>query len=408
MVHINEHFLKLSENYLFADIAKKVSEYAVAHPEADIIRLGIGDVTRPISKPVIQALHAAVDEMGNAATFQGYGPYEGYNFLRNKIVAHDFKARGIKMEADEIFVSDGAKSDVGNITDILGGQNRVAVSDPVYPAYIDTNVMSGCTGEFIDGQWSDIVYLPCTAENKFTPALPSIRPDVIYLCSPNNPTGTALNKTEIKKWVDYALTNNSLILFDAAYEAYIHEDDVPHSIFEIEGAKRVAIEFRSFSKTAGFTGLRCGYAIIPKELTVKTSNGQTASLNQLWIRRQATKFNGTAYIIQKAAEAVFSDEGQRETQATINYYMENARTIRKGLLQAGYKVFGGVNAPYIWLEVPEKGSSWDFFDKLLNGCQVVGTPGVGFGPHGEGYFRLTAFGDQQRTIEAIERIKKFA
>ncbi len=395
MAFVNENYLKLTESYLFSEIARKVDEYKNSHPSADVIRLGIGDVTRPICPAVIEALHKAVDEMGNASTFRGYGPEQGYPFLREAIVEHDYRARGIAIEPDEIFVSDGAKCDTGNIGDILGTNNRVAVTDPVYPVYVDTNMMAG----------REITYLPCTMENNFIPSLPESRPDIIYLCLPNNPTGTTLTKGELKKWVDYALESDSLILFDSAYEAFIRESDVPHSIFEIAGAERCAIEFRSFSKTAGFTGLRCGYAVVPKGVTAKMGDGSRVALNKLWNRRQTTKFNGTSYVQQRGAEAVYSEAGQRQIRETIDYYMENAKIIREGIAATGLSCFGGVNAPYIWLKTPEGVSSWEFFDKLLSEYNVVGTPGAGFGPHGEGYFRLTAFGDRERTKEAVERIR---
>lgn len=408
MALINDNYLKLPGNYLFSDIAKKINAFKVVHPEAKLIRLGIGDVTLPIVPAVLKALHSAVDEMGAEETFRGYGPEQGYRFLIDAIIKNDFESRGIKLDADEVFVSDGAKSDTGNIGDILRRDNRIAVTDPVYPVYVDSNVMGGRSGELgEDGKWTNIVYIPCTAENDFTPELPEKHVDIIYLCYPNNPTGTVLTKKQLKKWVDFALQNDILIMFDAAYEAFIREDDIPHSIYEIKGAKQCAIEFRSFSKTAGFTGLRCGYTVVPKELKGKTPDGQEVSINQLWNRRQTTKFNGTAYIIQKAAEAVYSAEGKAQVRANVDYYMENARIIREGLLEAGFQVFGGVNAPYVWLKAPEGITSWKFFDRLLYECHVVGTPGVGFGPHGEGYFRLTAFGNRQNTQEAIERIKNW-
>ncbi len=396
MAFVNENYLKLTESYLFSEIARKVDEYKNSHPSADVIRLGIGDVTRPICPAVIEALHKAVDEMGNASTFRGYGPEQGYPFLREAIVEHDYRARGIAIEPDEVFVSDGAKCDTGNIGDILGTNNRVAVTDPVYPVYVDTNMMAG----------REITYLPCTMENNFIPSLPESRPDIIYLCLPNNPTGTTLTKGELKKWVDYALESDSLILFDSAYEAFIRESDVPHSIFEIAGAERCAIEFRSFSKTAGFTGLRCGYAVVPKGVTAKMGDGSRVALNKLWNRRQTTKFNGTSYVQQRGAEAVYSEAGQRQIRETIDYYMENAKIIREGIAATGLSCFGGVNAPYIWLKTPEGVSSWEFFDRLLSEYNVVGTPGAGFGPHGEGYFRLTAFGERERTKEAVERIRR--
>jgi LL-diaminopimelate aminotransferase len=408
MALVNDNFLKLPGNYLFSDIAKKVNAFKVVHPEANLIRLGIGDVTRPLAPAVINALHSAVDEMGAEESFRGYGPEQGYRFLIDTIIKNDFEPRGVKLDPDEVFVSDGAKSDTGNIGDILRHDNRVAVTDPVYPVYVDSNVMGVRAGDLqIDGRWSNIVYIPCTAENNFTPELPEKRVDMIYLCYPNNPTGTVLNKKQLKKWVDYALENEVLILFDAAYEAFIRDEDVPHSIYEIKGAKQCAIEFRSFSKTAGFTGLRCGYTVVPKELMGRTPDGQKVSLNGLWNRRQCTKFNGTAYIIQKAAEAVYSPEGKAQVRATIDYYMDNAKLIREGLEATGLQIFGGTNAPYIWLKTPQDVTSWKFFDRLLYECHVVGTPGVGFGPSGEGYFRLTAFGSRENTQEAIERIKNW-
>lgn len=404
-MYINEHFLALPESYLFSEIAHKVAAFEAENPQSAIIRLGIGDVTRPIVPTVIKALHAAVDEMAQASTFRGYGPEQGYLFLRQTIVEHDFLSRNITLEPDEIFISDGAKSDTGNIGDLLDSQCVVAVTDPVYPVYIDSNVMAGRAGELHNGMWSRIQYLPCNEANQFIPSLPESRPDVIYLCYPNNPTGTTLTRTQLKKWVDYARENDVLILFDAAYEAFVHDEEVPHSIYEIEGAKEVAIEFRSFSKTAGFTGLRCGYTVIPKTVKGKTREGKRVALNPLWNRRQCTKFNGTAYIIQRAAETIYTPQGQAEIQANIAYYLNNAHTIKQGLENAGYKVFGGENAPYVWMKTPDGMSSWDFFHHLLHTCQVVGTPGVGFGPCGEGYFRLTGFGDAQKTKEAIERIQ---
>jgi LL-diaminopimelate aminotransferase len=408
MALVNDNFLKLPGNYLFSDIAKKVNAFKIVHPEAKLIRLGIGDVTRPLPAAVTQALHSAVDEMGAEDTFRGYGPEQGYRFLIETIIKNDYEPLGVKLDPDEVFISDGAKSDTGNIGDILRRDNRVAVTDPVYPVYVDTNVMGGRAGELgEDGRWSNIVYIPCNLENNFIPQLPMERVDIIYLCYPNNPTGTVLTKKELKKWVDYALENEILILFDAAYEAFIQEKDVPHSIYEIKGAKQCAIEFRSFSKTAGFTGLRCGFTVVPKELIGRTADGQKVAINPIWNRRQCTKFNGTAYIIQKAAEAVYSPQGKAQVRETINFYMENAKIIREGLEAAGLTIFGGVNAPYVWLKTPNDISSWKFFDRLLYECHVVGTPGVGFGPSGEGYFRLTAFGSRQNTEEAIERIKNW-
>ena len=409
MVLINENYLKLAESYLFSDIKKKVNAYKEQNPEARIISLGIGDVTRPIVPAIIEALHKAVDEMGRAETFRGYGPEQGYRFLQERIIKHDFRTRGVELDPDEIFVGDGAKSDLGNIGDILSVKNRVAVTDPVYPVYVDTNVMAGRAGELAgDGEhWSQIVYIPCTAENNFVPALPAERPDIIYLCYPNNPTGTALSKAELQKWVDYARENESLILFDAAYEAFIHDDDIPHSIYEMEGAKEVAIEFRSFSKTAGFTGLRCGYTVVPKALKLYDAAGKKVMVNPLWNRRQTTKFNGTSYIVQRAAEAAYSPLGNKQIKESIEYYMRNARLLKESLQNVGLKIFGGDNAPYIWVKTPDGLSSWKFFDRLLHECHIVGTPGVGFGPSGEGYFRLTAFGRYEDTVEAISRIQNW-
>ena len=406
MAQVNENFLKLSESYLFSEIARRVNVYKEEHPEAKIIRMGIGDVTLPLPKAVIEALHGAVDQMGTKEGFHGYGPEQGYEFLRRKIVDNEFKSKGIDIKADEIFVSDGAKSDTGNIGDILGVNNIVAVTDPVYPVYVDTNVMGGRAGELVDGKWSNIVYLPCTKENGFVPSLPQSKVDIVYLCYPNNPTGTTLTRDQLKVWVDWALENDVLILFDAAYEAFISDEDVPHSIYEIEGAENCAIEFRSFSKTAGFTGLRCGYTVVPHTVTAKTENGDRVELNRLWNRRQCTKFNGTAYIIQRAAEAVYSEEGKAQVREMLSYYMQNAKTMKAALEEVGYEVFGGVNAPYIWIKTPVGITSWEFFDKLLNELNIVGTPGVGFGPSGEGYFRLTAFGDKDLTLEAMDRIKR--
>lgn len=404
MAHVNENFLKLPGSYLFSDIAKKVKAYQESHPDKRLIRLGIGDVTRPLPQASIEAMHRAVDEMANKSTFHGYGPEQGYDFLIDTIIKNDFEPRGIELSSSEVFISDGAKSDTGNIGDILGLDNKVAVTDPVYPVYVDSNVMGGRAGQLNGKQWSDITYMPCTAENNFIPSIPSNRIDVIYLCYPNNPTGTTLTKAELKKWVDYALSHDALILFDAAYEAYIREDDIPHSIFEIEGAKRCAIEFRSFSKTAGFTGVRCGYTVIPKEVTATTATGERVALNALWNRRQCTKFNGTSYITQRGAEAIYSKEGKQQVRETIDYYMENARIMREGLTAAGIQVFGGKNAPYLWVKTPEGFTSWQFFDHLLNEANIVSTPGIGFGPSGEGYLRLTAFGQREDCIEAIQRI----
>lgn len=407
MFHINDNFTLLAESYLFSEVAKRINAYKEAHPEVDIIRMGIGDVTRPLCKAAIEAMHKAVDDQADSSTFHGYGPEQGYAFLREAIVEHDYRARGIDMDADEIFVSDGAKSDTGNIGDILARGNRVAVTDPVYPVYVDTNVMGGRAGVLdTDGCWSNIIYLPVTAENGFVPALPSEVPDMIYLCYPNNPTGTTLTREQLKVWVDYARAHHSLILFDSAYETFIRQDDVPHSIYEIEGAKEVAIEFRSFSKTAGFTGVRCGYTVVPKALKGVDSKGEMVSLNHLWNRRQCTKFNGASYISQRAAAAIYTPEGKQQTRKTVDYYLRNAEVLRQGLLDAGFEVFGGTNAPYVWIKTPDETTSWEFFDILLDRCHVAGTPGSGFGPSGEGYIRLTAFNTYENTVEAIDRIKK--
>lgn len=406
MLKINENYLKLPGNYLFAEIKNRVEDFIAKNPKADVISLGIGDVTQPLSKEVVKALHKAVDDMSTADSFKGYSPDWGYGFLIDAILENEYTARGVSLEADEIFISDGAKSDTGNFQEVLGIDNTIAVTDPVYPVYVDTNVMAGRTGVYSDGKWSNVIYMPCTAENSFIPELPDRVADIIYLCSPNNPTGTTLSKKELKKWVDYAILNNSLILYDAAYVAYITEADIPHSIYEIEGAEKVAVEFRSFSKKAGFTGTRCAYTVVPKALTVLSKEGVEVSLNKLWARRVSTKFNGVSYIVQRAAAAVYTEEGRKQTAETIAYYMENARIIREGLSSIGVEVFGGINAPYIWLKTPEGTTSWELFDKLLNEANVVGTPGSGFGPSGEGYFRLTAFGSRDNTIEAIKRIKE--
>jgi LL-diaminopimelate aminotransferase len=404
MSRMNENFLELQNSYLFSNIAKKVEVYSKAHPEKNIIRLGIGDVTRPIVPAVIEAMHKAVDEIGTTNGFKGYGPEQGYDFLRNTIVENEYKDLGI--DADEIFVSDGAKCDCGNIVDIFDINNKVAITDPVYPVYLDTNVMSGRSGKYNKEteKYENIVYLPVTSKNNFIPELPKEKVDMIYLCFPNNPTGTTLNKEQLKVWVDYAIENKSIILFDSAYESFITEDNVPHSIYEIEGAKKIAIEFKSYSKTAGFTGVRCAYTVVPKELMLYSNNGKEVSAHDLWNRRQCTKFNGVPYITQRAAEAIYTEEGKKQIKENIKYYLDNAKIIKEGLEKAGYTVFGGVNSPYVWLKVPEGLTSWEFFDKLLEEVNVVGTPGSGFGPHGEGYFRLTAFGTKENTIEAIKRI----
>lgn len=402
MLKVNQNFLKLPGSYLFSEIEKRVNTFVKNNPDKKIIKLGIGDVTQPLSPSVIKAMHLAADEMGNEATFKGYRSDNGYEFLREKIAQIDYKQREVDIDIDEIFISDGAKSDTGNIGDIFSVNNKVAVCDPVYPVYVDTNAMAGRAGEYQNdkGMWNNIVYMPCTKENNFIPQLPNQKVDIIYLCFPNNPTGTTVDKTVLKKFVDYALENKSIILYDAAYEAYITEDNVAHSIYELDGAKKCAIEFRSFSKNAGFTGTRCGFTVIPKELVI-----DNVSINSLWARRQGTKFNGVSYIIQRAAEAVYSEQGQKETKALVKYYMDNAKIIREGLIQAGFEVYGGINAPYIWLKTSNNMTSWEFFDYLLQKVNVVGTPGSGFGPSGEGYFRLTAFGSTQNTIEALDRIK---
>ena len=406
MININENFLNLQDSYLFSTVAKKVEEFQKNNPDKKVIKLGIGDVTKPIVPAVIEAMHKATDELATAETFRGYGPEQGYDFLRNAIIENDFKGLGI--EADEIFVSDGAKCDCGNIVDIFCKKNKVAITDPVYPVYLDTNVMSGRSGIYNkeNGMYEHIVYMPVTKENGFVPELPKEPVDMIYLCFPNNPTGTVLKKEELKKFVDYAKENKAIILFDAAYEIFITEEDIPHSIYEIEGAKDVAIEFRSFSKTAGFTGVRCAYAVVPKTVFGYTKDGEKVSLNKLWNRRTTTKFNGVSYVVQRAAEATYSEEGRKQILENIKYYQDNAKIIKDGLQEAGFEVFGGVNSPYIWLKTPNNMKSWNFFDKLLEKANVVGTPGSGFGPSGEGYFRLTAFGTQENSIEAIKRIKE--
>lgn len=407
MIKINENYLKLQDSYLFSTIAKKVADFTLKNPDKEIIKLGIGDVTLPIIPESIKAMHEAADELKTSQGFKGYGPEQGYEFLREKIAKYDYEKREIKLDIDEIFVSDGSKCDCGNIGDIFAINNKVAITDPVYPVYLDTNVMAGRTNNFnkTTNQFDGIVYIPVSDKNEFIPELPKEKVDIIYLCFPNNPTGTVLNKQELKKWVDYAKQNKAIILFDSAYERYITEENIPHSIYEIEGAKEVAIEFRSFSKTAGFTGVRCAYTVVPKELFGYTESGDKISINKLWNRRQCTKFNGVSYVTQKAAEAIYSEQGQKEIEENIKYYMENAKTIREGLKQAGFTVYGGINAPYIWLKCPNGLTSWEFFDKLLYEKGIVGTPGVGFGPSGEGFFRLTAFGTRENTIKAIEKIK---
>lgn len=407
MTHINEDFLKLPGAYLFSDIAKKVSAFKAEHPEADVISLGIGDVTQPLIPAVTEALHRAADEMANRDTFRGYGPERGYDFLRRAIVENDFHARGIDMSEDEVFVNDGAKSDTGNFQELLGRDVRIAVTDPIYPVYIDSNVMGGRTGELMaDGHWSNVVYMPCSAENGFTPELPKEPVDVIYLCYPNNPTGTTLPREELRRWVDYALEHDALIFYDAAYEAYIQNEDIPHSIYEIDGARRVAVEFHSFSKTAGFTGIRCGYTVVPREVAATANDGRRIELNPVWNRRQSTKFNGTCYLSQRAAEAIYTPEGKEQIRETIGYYMQNARLMRETLGGMGLEVYGGTDAPYLWVRTPNGMTSWQFFDEMLHKARVVCTPGAGFGPAGEGYIRLTAFGQHEATKEALKRINK--
>jgi len=410
MAIVNENFLKLEAGYLFPEIGRRRREFQGANPDARIISLGIGDVTQPLAPAVVEAMKGAVDEMGRKETFRGYDDSGvGYEFLRRAIAENDYASRGVEIELDEIFISDGAKTDTANIQECFGLDNVVAVTDPVYPVYVDTNVMAGRTGPATQtGRYEGIVYMPCTAENNFVPLLPDGHVDLIYLCFPNNPTGAVATKEQLKTWVDYARDNDAVILFDAAYEAFITEPDIPHSIYEVEGARQVAIEFRSFSKTAGFTGVRCAFAVVPKELTARTSDGRSIAVNPIWNRRQCTKFNGVSYITQRGAEAVYSVQGKGQIRETINYYLDNARFIRDSLAKLGYTVYGGVNAPYIWLKTPNRMSSWEFFDLLLNKTHVVGTPGSGFGAAGEGYFRLTAFGDADDVKEAIDRIAKIS
>ena len=404
MALINEHFLKLQKNYLFADIAKKVNAFKVSHPKANVISLGIGDVTQPLCPAVIEAMHKAVDDMATKKNFHGYGPEQGYIWLREAIVKNDFLPRGIHLDANEIFVNDGAKSDTGNIGELIRWDNSMAVTDPIYPVYIDSNVMNGRAGVFENGRWSNVTYMPCDESNEFVPQIPDHRVDMIYLCYPNNPTGMVLPKEELRKWVNYAIKNDSVIFYDAAYEAYIQDPSIPHSIYEIRGARKVAIEFHSYSKTAGFTGIRCGYTVIPKELQVSTIDGQLHQLNPFWDRRQCTKFNGTSYISQRAAEAIYTPEGKKQVRETISYYMENACIMRETLTRLGLKVYGGENAPYLWVKTLDGTDSWRFFEQMLYNAQVVCTPGVGFGPAGEGYIRLTAFGEREDCKEAMRRI----
>lgn len=408
MALINDHFLKLPDNYLFADIAKRVNAFKVSHPQAKVISLGIGDVTRPLCPAVTEAMHKAVDEMAVKSTFRGYGPEQGYQFLREAIVKNDFLPRGIHLDPNEIFINDGAKSDTGNIQELVRWDNSIGVTDPIYPVYIDSNVMIGRAGVVENGRWSNVIYMPCTEENNFVPQIPDRRVDIIYLCYPNNPTGTVITKDELRKWVNYAIHNDAIIFYDAAYEAYIQNPDIPHSIYEIRGARKVAVEFHSYSKTAGFTGVRCGYTVVPKELTAGTLDGQSRiPLNPLWNRRQCTKFNGTSYISQRAAEATYSPEGRQQVRETINYYMTNAAIMRETLLKLGLKVYGGEDAPYLWIKTPAGEDSWQFFDSLLRGANVVCTPGVGFGPSGEGYVRLTAFGEREDCEEAMDRLARW-
>jgi LL-diaminopimelate aminotransferase len=406
MALVNENYLKLKAGYLFPEIGRRVSQFAAANPGKKIIRMGIGDVTQPLTPTILKAFHGGVEEMGHAGTFKGYGPEQGYEFLRRVIAEKAYQAYGVDVSADDIIVSDGSKCDTGNIQEVFGHENRIAICDPVYPVYADTTVMSGKTGECLEnGYYEGIIYMPCTAENGFIPELPAERPDLIFLCFPNNPTGTVASRKELEKWVEYARSQKSIILFDAAYEAFITDDDIPHSIYEIDGAKEVAIEFRSFSKTAGFTGTRCAFTVIPEELKAYDPEGDAHSVKKLWLRRHTTKFNGVSYPVQKAAAAVYSEQGQKEVKQIIDYYMENARIMRESLAEAGFTVYGGKNAPYIWVKTKNNTKSWDFFDQLLTGINVVGTPGSGFGPAGEGYFRFSAFADRENVLEAMARIK---
>ena len=407
MAIINDNFLKLSNNYLFSEIAKRVKTFKESHPDRNVISLGIGDVTQPLPKASVDAMVKAVEEMGNIATFRGYGPEHGYDFLINAIIKNDYLPRGVELSPSEVFINDGSKSDCGNICDILSTKNSVGVTDPVYPVYVDSNVMCGRAGEPTSDGWSNIIYMPCNAENNFKPQIPNRHIDIIYLCYPNNPMGVVLNKEELKEWVDYALDNDSIILYDAAYEAYIQDENIPHSIYEVEGAKGCAIEFRSFSKTAGFTGVRCGYTVVPEELMGTASDGKRVQLNKLWNRRQCTKFNGTSYITQRGAEAIYTEQGQKQVKNTISYYMSNAKQMKSVFENLSIDVYGGENAPYLWLKTPDGLSSWDFFDQMLYEANVVVTPGVGFGPSGEGFVRLTAFGHQENCSEAMRRIKEW-
>lgn len=407
MARINDNFLKLKAGYLFPEIARRVNAFTTANPEAKVIRLGIGDVTEPLPPAIVEAMHKAVDELASRESFRGYGPEQGYSFLRDAIATNDFETRGCDIAADEIFVSDGSKCDCGNILDILGDDNTIAIADPVYPVYVDTNVMAGNTGDAdSSGRYGGIVYLPATAQNDFTPDLPKQKVDLIYLCYPNNPTGTVASKEYLKQWVDYAKANDTLILFDAAYESYITDSSIPHSIYEIDGARDVAIEFRSFSKNAGFTGTRCAFTVVPKGVSGTTAKGERKELHPLWNRRQSTKFNGVSYIVQRGAEAAYSEQGKQQIRDLVSFYLENARLLREGLSQAGIEVHGGVNAPYIWLKTPGGATSWEFFDRLLEKAHLVGTPGSGFGAAGEGYFRLSAFNSRANVEEAVVRFKK--
>jgi LL-diaminopimelate aminotransferase len=406
MANINEHYQKLQAGYLFPEISRRVNEFAKANPDKKIIRMGIGDVTKPLVPSVVDAFQEGVKEMGSGATFRGYGPEQGYEFLREAIAENDYKARGCNISADEIFVSDGSKCDTANIQEIFGLDNKIAISDPVYPVYVDTSVMTGRTGQYLaNGYYEGLIYMPCSGTDNFLPKLPKEKADIIYLCFPNNPTGTVATKEELKKWVDYALENKSIIFFDAAYESFIQDDSIPHSIYEIEGAKNVAIEFRSFSKTAGFTGTRCAFTVVPNELVAYNSKGEAVSVQKLWNRRHCTKFNGVSFPVQKAAAAIYTEKGKKEVKEVIKYYMENARIMRESLSSIGFEVYGGVNAPYVWVKAPGNKKSWDVFDKLLKEANVVATPGSGFGPSGEGYIRFSAFATKENVVEAMERVK---
>lgn len=409
MALINENYLKLQAGYLFPEIGRRVREFSEANPDKKIIKMGIGDVTQPLSPAIIKAFHEGVEEMANGSTFRGYGPEQGYEFLREDIAKNDYQALGVDIKAGDIFISDGSKCDTGNIQEIFGNDNVIAVGDPVYPVYVDTTVMSGKTGTISKaGYYENIVYMPCTEENGFVPELPKAKVDLIFLCYPNNPTGTVASKEELKKWVDYAIDNKCIILYDAAYQAFITDESIPRSIYQIEGAEKCAIEFRSFSKTAGFTGTRCAFTVIPDSVVAYDKAGKAYPVKPLWNRRQSTKFNGVSYPVQKAAAAVYTEDGKKEVAATIAYYMENARIMRESLEAAGYTVFGGKNAPYVWVKTKNGMTSWDFFDKVLGEANVVGTPGSGFGPSGEGYFRFSAFADRENVLEAMERIKNLS